>query len=114
MKRNVIALKDNRMSLKMVMFSFYTKIDPDEFPYIAQNMDGCVVGFKNPPVRDFRYNIWVDCTDGSGGTIIPYPNWEVSVRQTAKVRSVLETNAATANDKRVRARTERLKNKLGI
>lgn len=69
-----------RLNYQPVMYNI-----PGHIRCIVRNIRGMVFGFVNPPVRVLdksspAYGEWVDSTDGSYGTHIPYDDWQVSIR----------------------------------
>ena len=66
---------------------------PDEFPWIARNRNGILIGFRHAPVRDFNIEEWVDSVDGSCGEIVPYDAWDTSAREMSTLLDIRKTSA---------------------
>jgi len=56
-------------------------IDDHRYPWVAMNLDGSLHGFFNPPIRDFKIGKWQDSVTGAWGDPLPFPRWDVSVRE---------------------------------
>jgi hypothetical protein len=67
--------------MKTINFQIIQDVDDAIYPWIARNLDGTLIGFRNAPVRDYDNKVWMDPTDKSYGEIIPYPTWDTSVRE---------------------------------
>lgn len=72
--------------MKRYIFQLAYDLNDAVIKWVAVNRNGSIVGFRNPPVRDFSYGEWIDSTDGSTGYIIDYTAWETSVREVADLK----------------------------
>ena len=82
---------------KSVNFQCVYEVSDSEYTHVAINQNGVLVGFHHAPVRDTRIGEWIDCTDGSGGELIPYDKWETSARTTAELTDMKKTFYGGAN-----------------
>ena len=67
-------------------------VDPAVHRYIAANRFGNVMGFRNPPIRDYDNHEWIDSVDGSSGELLLYSKWDVSVKKTADISDSQSVN----------------------
>ena len=56
---------------------------PEGVTYIAHNQDGSLVGFNNPPIRDYERKIWIDSATGEAGVLVTFDRWDTSLRMVA-------------------------------
>jgi hypothetical protein len=77
------------MKTKLVNFQCVYEV-PDEYSHVAMNQNGSLVGFSHPPIRDPALGEWIDSTDGSMGTLIPYEKWDTSVRPMGELSDLRE------------------------
>lgn len=82
---STVSSKEKNMAVtKLINFQCVYDV-PLELEYVAFNLDGTLIGFRNAPVRDMERGEWVDCVDGSCGEIVPYTRWDTSCRPVAEL-----------------------------
>jgi hypothetical protein len=99
------------MSSKTVNFQCVYEV-PDEYEYVALNLNGTLVGFRHAPIRDTSLGEWIDSVNGSVGEILPYHKWETSVRQFSDLSDFKKMYRGVVKHKEALQNAEKLKLKL--
>jgi hypothetical protein len=97
--------------MKTVNFQCIYEV-PEEYSYVARNQNGSLVGFIHAPVRDASIGEWIDCVDGSSGTIIPYGKWDTSVREVSDLTDISKTFIGRVKSRQAYANAEVLRKKM--
>jgi hypothetical protein len=78
---------------KSIFYNFqaYYEIPTETYTHVAFNRDGALVGFRHPPIRDYKNGWWVDPTDGSAGDLILYERWDTSIKETSTLTDMSQS-----------------------
>jgi len=95
--------------MKFINFQCYYGV-PDTCKWVARNQDGVLVGFVNPPVRDFGLGAWQDSVTGSYGEIIPFERWDVSLKETSCLSDLRLKSPGVIMHRKQKTNLENLKN----
>jgi hypothetical protein len=67
-------------------------IDEKIHTHVAQNFNGQICGFQNPPVRNYDLNEWMDSVTGEPGDLLSVERWEITARVTADMQDLRYIN----------------------
>ena len=94
--------------MKVVNFQCHYEV-PDHIKWTCFNLDGMLIGFVNPPVRDFKQGVWQDSVTGGYGEVLPFHKWDVSLRETTDLYDTRRTSPGRVNKQKQRENTEKLR-----